>query len=99
MAIRDILVHLDLTPRSAIRLELAAELATRYRAHLIGLYAAHGPVPASDGQTGAAMMEETFRGVLGQQRLDGEWRLAEGSATEAVITGRTRCRSDYPWAT
>ena len=85
MPIRDILVHLDLTPRSAIRLELAAELATRYRAYLIGLYAAHGPVPASDGQTGAAMMEEAFRGVLGQQRLDGEWRLAEGSAAEAFI--------------
>ena len=36
MALKDILVHLDGTPRSAVRLELAAGLAVRHGAHLTG---------------------------------------------------------------
>src|ERR1700735_4089255 len=38
MALKDILVHLDGTPRSAVRLELAAGLAVRHGAHLTGLH-------------------------------------------------------------
>jgi len=60
MAIRDILVHLDTTPRLKVRLDLAA----RYRAYLIGLSVTNGSVPASNGQTGAEMMEQGFRGWL-----------------------------------
>lgn len=37
MSLRDILVHLDTTPRSAVRLALAADLAARHGAHLVGL--------------------------------------------------------------
>jgi nucleotide-binding universal stress UspA family protein len=81
MAIRDILVHLDTTPRSKVRLELAA----RYRAYLIGLSVTNGSVPASNGQTGAAMMEEGFRDWLGQQHLNGEWRLEKGSVAGVLM--------------
>lgn len=90
MPIRDILVHLDLTPRSMVRLELAAELAVRHQAYLIGLYMAHKPIRVPVGQTSAVLMEESFRGRLRQRRLEGEWRLAEGSTAE-VLTRFGRC--------
>ena len=38
MAYKDILVHLDNTPRSAVRLNIAVQLATRHDAHVAGLY-------------------------------------------------------------
>jgi nucleotide-binding universal stress UspA family protein len=38
MAIKDILVHVDDRPSSAVRLEMAAQLAATHDAHLIGLY-------------------------------------------------------------
>ena len=37
MSFKDILVHLDTTPRSATRLAVAADLAARFDAHLTGL--------------------------------------------------------------
>lgn len=37
MAIKDILLHLDAGPRSAVRLDLALRLAARHEAHLTGL--------------------------------------------------------------
>lgn len=45
MAIKDILVHLDATPASAARLDLAAGLAQRLGAHLVGLYVIDIPLP------------------------------------------------------
>jgi nucleotide-binding universal stress UspA family protein len=38
MAYKDILVHLDIAPRSDVRLNIAAALAARHGAHLAGLY-------------------------------------------------------------
>lgn len=38
MAIKDILVHLDATPRSAARLDVALQLAAAHEAHVTGLY-------------------------------------------------------------
>ena len=38
MALKDILVHLDVTPRSAARLAIAAGLAMKHGAHLTGLH-------------------------------------------------------------
>jgi nucleotide-binding universal stress UspA family protein len=49
MAIRDILVHLDATPRAAARLDLAAQLAQRLQAHLTGLFVLDIPIPAFAG--------------------------------------------------
>ncbi|HEV7264243.1 MAG TPA: universal stress protein [Falsiroseomonas sp.] len=49
MAIRDILVHLDATPASTARLDLAAGLAQRLSAHLVGLYVLDVPLPVFAG--------------------------------------------------
>jgi nucleotide-binding universal stress UspA family protein len=46
MALKDILVHLDASPRGAVRLALAAGLATRHGAHLTALYGIELPSPA-----------------------------------------------------
>jgi nucleotide-binding universal stress UspA family protein len=45
MAFKDILVHLDASPRSAERLALAADLAARQGAHLAALYVTELPAP------------------------------------------------------
>lgn len=46
MALKDILVHLDNSARSAVRLDLAADLAVRHGAHLTALYVVELPMPA-----------------------------------------------------
>lgn len=46
MGVKDILVHLDPTPRSALRLAIAAEMAAREGAHVIGL--AISDVPSAE---------------------------------------------------
>jgi nucleotide-binding universal stress UspA family protein len=53
MALNDILVHLDPTPRCAARLELAAALASRHGAHLTGLHVID--IPSANYFYGAAM--------------------------------------------
>lgn len=53
MALKDILVHLDTTPRSAVRLELAARLAIQHGAHLTAVHAID--IPSANYFYGAAM--------------------------------------------
>jgi nucleotide-binding universal stress UspA family protein len=53
MALKDILVHLDATPRSETRLAVAARLATRNGAHLVGLHVID--IPSVSYFYGAAM--------------------------------------------
>jgi nucleotide-binding universal stress UspA family protein len=45
MTLKDILVHLDASPRCAARVEIAAGLAARHGAHLAGLYVVDLPPP------------------------------------------------------
>jgi nucleotide-binding universal stress UspA family protein len=45
MAFKDILVHLDPGPRSDVRLGIAADLAARFGAHLVGLHIIELPPP------------------------------------------------------
>ena len=45
MTLKDILVHLDATPRCAARVEVAAGLAARHGAHLTGLFVIDLPPP------------------------------------------------------
>ena len=49
MAIRDILVNLDAGPAGAARLDLAATLAARLSAHLVGLHVIDIPLPTFAG--------------------------------------------------
>jgi nucleotide-binding universal stress UspA family protein len=53
MALKDILVHLDATPRSAMRLDVAARLAVQHGAHLTGVYVID--IPSANYFYGAAM--------------------------------------------
>ncbi len=53
MALKDILVHLDTTPRSAVRMELAARLAVQHGAHLTGVHVID--IPSANYFYGAAM--------------------------------------------
>jgi nucleotide-binding universal stress UspA family protein len=53
MALKDILVHLDTTPRCAIRMELAARLAIQHGAHLTGVHVID--IPSASYFYGAAM--------------------------------------------
>lgn len=53
MALKDILVQLDTTPRCPARLSLAAALAARHGAHLVGLLVAD--IPSANYFYGAAM--------------------------------------------
>jgi nucleotide-binding universal stress UspA family protein len=53
MALKDILVHLDVTPRCAARLKVAAELAARHGAHLTGIHVID--IPSANYFYGAAM--------------------------------------------
>ena len=43
MPYKDILVHLDDTPRSAVRMDIAVRLATASGAHLTGVHAINLP--------------------------------------------------------
>jgi nucleotide-binding universal stress UspA family protein len=49
MAMKDILVHLDATAASAARLDVAAGLAQRLGAHLVGLFVVDIPLPVFAG--------------------------------------------------
>jgi nucleotide-binding universal stress UspA family protein len=53
MALNDILVHLDVTPRSEARLAVAARIATQHGAHLTGVHVID--IPSANYFYGAAM--------------------------------------------
>lgn len=66
MPIKDILVHVDPAPVSYGRLHLAADLARRYGAHMIGV------------GLGDTTAEGIFRTWLQEESLAGEWRPTTG---------------------
>jgi nucleotide-binding universal stress UspA family protein len=53
MALKDILVHVDTTPRSGARLDVAARLAVQHGAHLTGIHVID--IPSANYFYGAAM--------------------------------------------
>jgi len=77
MPMKNILVHVDLSPGCPQRLRLAAELAQRFKANLIGTGLADADLEATD-EGGAGAMEDRFRTLLWNARLPGEWRPADG---------------------
>lgn len=84
MALKDILVHLDGTPAAACRLDIAADLAQRHGAHLIGLFVAEIALPPGvigDAGGGAAMV------LIDQMR---ETQLADGATAQASFEDRIR---------
>lgn len=85
MSLKDLLVHLDGTPQSAARLDLAVDLARRHEAHLTALYVVDIGLPLiamGDASGGAAIA-----GVIDDMR---NASLAEGSRIEASFRERLR---------
>ena len=76
MSYRDIVVHLTLDPRNAVRIQLAIGLARRFGARVSGLYTVPPPnVPYyMESMTGAAiigLLEPPGRIAAGEIRLEG----------------------------
>ena len=87
MIIRDILVHLDSTPRAAVRLELAVQLAMCTEGYVTGLYTGRHPKGSSyTNRPEIPITEEDFEIWLQQQGVWGEWRLGRGAPSEALTT-------------
>lgn len=74
MAIKDILVHLDASPRTSMRLRLACALASRHSAHLAALYVVEVPMPliysSPAGFADAAAIEEMTASFTARARND-----------------------------
>lgn len=88
MPLKDILVHLDATPQSAGRLDLAIDLARRHDAHLTALHVVDIGMPLiamADGGGGAALA-----GLVDQMR---DTAIAEASRIEADYRERMRRES------
>lgn len=73
MAFKDILVHLDSSARSSVRLDLACALATRHSAHLVALYVLDvAPTPLLYGNPAGfadvAMIEEVTATFMARAR-------------------------------
>ncbi|HWX48004.1 MAG TPA: universal stress protein [Roseomonas sp.] len=85
MQLKDILVHLDATEQGKLRLQLAADLARRHAAHLVGLFTVDIPVPAiaAPEAGGAAVLADLFQSM----RQD---RLAEAAEVEAAFREQLR---------
>lgn len=94
MALKDILVHLDNSNHSKMRLDAAVSLAAAHEAHLIGIYVLTQPrIPgyvraqitedvlrqqAESALETAATAERAFNDAVARACVNGEWRLVEG---------------------
>jgi nucleotide-binding universal stress UspA family protein len=88
MSYRHLLVVLDAMPHARDRLLLAARLAERFNAHLIGLYAKLLPEVESEiGQSYRGTIEEAralFEEVTAHRSFSAEWRSTIGSPGEVT---------------
>jgi nucleotide-binding universal stress UspA family protein len=83
MVYKDLLVMLDSGVRSRERLQLAARLAERCAAHLVGLF-----VRGEIDRQGAGA-RRLFEDIAARHALSAEWRSAQGDPTElAAVHGR-----------
>jgi nucleotide-binding universal stress UspA family protein len=82
MALRDILLHLDAAAPAAARLDLAAGLAKRSGAHLVGLYLLDVPLPLIAGDIGGGA---ALAGLMEGMR---EESLAEAERAQAMFEER-----------
>lgn len=93
MALKDILLHLDNTPSSSARLELAINMARTHGAHLKGVYVLshsyyaprHGSVKESGAGAAQAMFEEgTAAAGISAEWLYVDWSVVGVSVTEIL---------------
>src|SRR5260221_14666027 len=99
MTIKDILVHIDTSPSCGPRLELAAALARRFDAYLIGAFilpstelleladsaaAVRLALNLAELEENTAKLEEQFRRLLRREDLTGERYTARGRTETCV---------------
>ena len=105
MSLKDILVYVDSTPASSIRIEAALALADTYQAHLTGLYVipqyfvpsyAEIHIPAavlehqeSEAKKEAAEAEALFMRLAGHADRSVEW-VCERGYTDQLLIARSR---------
>ena len=94
MGIRDILLHMEGAERDAARFAVAAELATRFDAHLVGLHVVNPYVPVAIGGPGAAGMAELQRHYMDSMRD----RAGETEKAFAEMTGGAGVPSEWRFA-
>jgi nucleotide-binding universal stress UspA family protein len=95
MSLKNLLVHLDHSDRSAVRLELAVSLARRHGARLVGLFAESGKphsigvvsVWPSDSYKEAAARNHAAFDRATERLPDAEWRDANRGGAQEVIHG------------
>ncbi|WP_321800965.1 universal stress protein [Caballeronia sp. J97] len=106
MSYKTILVHLDTSVRAHPRLETALQLAKRFDAYLIGLYAVFEPnarafnvmagsagyyeVQAAMRRERAGALERLFHAELTRAGVSGEW-LAPGEPADRAVPHHARC--------
>ncbi len=88
MALKDILVHLDASPRSGVRLDVAADLAARHAAHLTAVFVIEQPPAAwfygdPGGYVDARLIDEMMEKMR-------ERAMIEASRTEQEFRERLR---------
>jgi nucleotide-binding universal stress UspA family protein len=97
MAIKDLLVHLDQSERSKVRLDIAIELAQRHNARLVGLFAQKGK-PESSGLVSKwpnaeyVSAENSCRVMFNEAiagRVRAEWSDLNRGSDAAIVTGVT----------
>ena len=96
---KDLLVALDAAPQSLVRLEVAAGLAERFGAHLVGLYTATVPeVGARYGYFDPALLDPLFREVLDKSNAEAD--RVRGQFEDCIarrgISGEWRIASGFP---
>lgn len=102
MGFKDILVALDTAPAARRRIELAARLAERFGAHLIGLYSAlAAEAPPRRGyfeHFDQSLVEPLYRDHREKMRIAAEAtrQLFEGTANRLGVSAEWRTASGYP---
>jgi nucleotide-binding universal stress UspA family protein len=79
MTLKEILVHLDNTSRSRVRLEIAMALAGKHKAHLSGLYATDSPHYSSRRAEADPAVKESeilFRELTARAEIAADWSCA-----------------------
>lgn len=98
---KDILVHVDASPRAQARIDLALGLARGHGAHLTGLHVVappfvpmmtHAPIPPEIieqqvqwGREQAAKAEKLFKARVAAAGIAAEWRVMDGYAPDMVV--------------
>ena len=96
MALKDILLHLDGSPRDAARLDLAAGLAVAHEAHLIGLFVVDSALPSWVEASALAYADAVEADALIGQ-LENGMRESAGRAEAAFSERRTRDGFSGEW--